>query len=73
MHADSSKPVVNARMFVIFLALVIFSALGPWLEKLGIGRLPGDLRFRIRGRDWYLPFASSVLLGLIALAVAHLL
>jgi len=60
-------------LFVIFLALVIFSALGPWLEKLGIGRLPGDLRFRIRGRDWYLPFASSVLLGLIALAVAHLL
>jgi len=60
-------------LFVIFLALVILSALGPWLEKLGIGRLPGDLRFRIRGRDWYLPFASSVLLGLIALAVAHLL
>jgi hypothetical protein len=60
-------------LFVIFLALVIFSALGPWLEKLGIGRLPGDLRFRIRGRDWYLPFASSVLLGLIALGIAHLL
>ena len=60
-------------LIVIFLALVIFSALGPWLEKLGIGRLPGDLRFRIRGREWYLPFGSSVVLGLIALAVAHLL
>ncbi|HUP09070.1 MAG TPA: DUF2905 family protein [Caldimonas sp.] len=40
---------------------------------MGIGRLPGDLRVRIRGRDWYLPFGSSVLLGLIALGVARLL
>jgi len=60
-------------LLVIFIALVIFSALGPWLEKIGIGRLPGDLRVRIRGRDWYLPFGSSVLLGLIALGVARLL
>ncbi len=60
-------------LLVIFLALLVFSALGPWLDKLGIGRLPGDLRFRLRGRDWNLPFASSVLLGLIALAIAHFL
>jgi hypothetical protein len=58
-------------LLVIFLALLVFSALGPWLEKLGIGRLPGDLRVRIRGRDWNLPFASSVLLGLIAMAIAR--
>jgi len=58
-------------LLVVFLALIVFSALGPWLEKLGIGRLPGDLRFRIRGREWNLPFGSSVLLGLIALVVAR--
>jgi len=58
-------------LLVVFIALIVFSALGPWLEKLGIGRLPGDLRFRIRGREWHLPFGSSVLLGLIALAIAR--
>lgn len=58
-------------LLVIFLALLVFSALGPWLEKLGIGRLPGDVRVRIRGREWNLPFASSVLLGLIAMAIAR--
>ena len=31
-------------VLTIFLALVIFSSLLPWLEKLGIGRLPGDVR-----------------------------
>lgn len=58
---------------VVFLALVIFSAIGPWLERLGLGRLPGDLRFRFAGRDWFVPFASSVLIGLIALAIGRFL
>ena len=36
-------------MVVIFLALVLISALTPWLHKLGLGKLPGDLRFRLFG------------------------
>ena len=47
----------------IFLALVIFSAVLPWLEKLGIGRLPGDLRFTLFGKTVFLPFASTILLS----------
>ena len=58
-------------LVVIFLALLLFSGLRPWLEKLGLGRLPGDFRFRFAGRDWHIPLASSVLLSLIAMAIAH--
>lgn len=47
----------------IFLALVIFSAALPWLEKLGIGRLPGDIRFTLFGKTVFLPFASTILLS----------
>ncbi|MGB6056519.1 MAG: DUF2905 domain-containing protein [Burkholderiaceae bacterium] len=50
-------------LLVVFIALAVLSAALPWLEKLGIGRLPGDLRFRLFGRDWSLPFASTVLLS----------
>jgi hypothetical protein len=46
----------------IFLALVVFCAALPWLEKLGIGRLPGDIRFKLFGKTVFLPFASTVLL-----------
>lgn len=53
-------------MIVIFLALVVLSWLTPWLNKLGLGRLPGDLRFRLFGREWYLPLASTVLLSFVA-------
>ncbi|MCA3160214.1 MAG: DUF2905 domain-containing protein [Burkholderiales bacterium] len=57
------------RWFIaIFLALVLLSALTPWLQKLGIGKLPGDFRFRLLGRDWFIPLTSTLLLsGLVSL------
>ena len=57
-------------LLIVFLALVIFGGLSPWLEKLGLGRLPGDFRFHLFGREIEVPLASSVLLSLIAMAVA---
>ena len=60
-------------LIVMFLALVIFSGLRPWLEKIGHGRLPGDFRFRLAGREWFIPLASSVLLAAIAAGVSALL
>ena len=58
--------------FVIFLVLILFASVLPWLEKLGIGRLPGDLRFSIFGKKIFLPFASTILVSLAALLVARL-
>ena len=58
---------------VVFLALLLFSGLRPWLEKLGLGKLPGDFRFRFAGREWFVPFASSVVLSLLAMLIIRLL
>ena len=58
---------------VVFLALVVFSSLLPWLEKLGVGRLPGDLRFSFFGKKIFLPFASTILLTLFVFLLARLL
>ncbi len=55
----------------MFLALMVISAIRPWLDKLGIGKLPGDLRFRFLGREWFIPLASSVLLSMVAFALAR--
>ena len=60
-------------LLVVFLALLIFSGLRPWLEKLGLGRLPGDLRFRLFGREWFIPLTSSVLLSFIAMVIGKLI
>lgn len=60
-------------VLTIFLALIVFSAAMPWLEKLGVGRLPGDVRFKIFGRQIFLPFASTLLLSMIAIGIGKLL
>lgn len=60
-------------LIVIVLALVLFNALRPWLARIGLGRLPGDLQFRLFGRDWNLPIASTVLLSAVAMLLSWLL
>jgi hypothetical protein len=60
-------------LIVVFIALILFGGLRPWLEKLGLGRLPGDFRFRLFGREWFVPFASSVVLSMLAMALMKLL
>jgi len=60
-------------VLVIFLAIIVFSSLLPWLEKLGIGRLPGDLRFKLFGRIFSLPFASTILISAVIFLLARFL
>jgi hypothetical protein len=67
------SPAVIRWMIVIFLALVLISWMTPLLQKLGFGKLPGDLRFRLFGRDWFIPLTTTILLSLIASLVSQLL
>ena len=60
-------------MIVIFLALLLISWATPLLRRLGLGRLPGDLHFRAFGREWFLPFASTVLLSFVASLIGYLI
>lgn len=56
---------------VIFLALMFISWLTPLLHRLGLGKLPGDLRFRLLGREFNIPLGSTVLLSLLASVIGH--
>lgn len=61
------------RWLIVFvLAFVLFNGLRSWLERLGLGKLPGDFTIRIAGRELYLPLASSLLLSLIAMGIGLL-
>jgi hypothetical protein len=46
-------------------ALFVLSLLVPRLSRYGLGRLPGDFRIPLRGRMYYVPFATTVLLSLL--------
>lgn len=60
-------------IFVIFLALVLINAFSPFLRRMGFGKLPGDLHFKLFGREWYFPLATTLVLSFIASAVSHIL
>ena len=61
-------------LIVLGAAVFVVGLLQPRLARLlQLGRLPGDLRLRFRGRDYVFPFASAVLLSLVAGLIGRLL
>lgn len=59
-------------VFAIFLLLLVFSGLLPFLSRLGLGRLPGDIPFQLLGMRFCLPFGSSVLWSAVAFGIAEI-
>ena len=60
-------------VIVTFLALLLISWLRPWLEKMGLGKLPGDFHFKLFGREWFIPLTSTLLLSFILTLIAKFL
>jgi hypothetical protein len=60
-------------VLVTFLALLLISWVRPWLEKMGLGKLPGDFHFKLFGRDWFIPLTSTLLLSFILTLIAKFL
>jgi DUF2905 family protein len=51
-------------LVTLAIALAVLTAVSPWLAKYGLGRLPGDVVVSYRGRRYYLPFTTTVVLSL---------
>jgi hypothetical protein len=60
-------------LVTVFVVLAILALVAPRLARLGLRRLPGDLRIPLRGRVYYIPFASTVLLSALAWLLSRLL
>lgn len=46
------------------LLLILIGVLWPWLAKLPLGRLPGDIMIQRPGLRVYFPFATMLLVSL---------
>ena len=61
-------------LIVLFAAVFLVGLLQPRIARLlPLGRLPGDVRFRLRGREYAFPFASAVVFSVIAGIIGWLL
>lgn len=59
-------------VIAIFVLLAVFYPLLPFLERLRVGLLPGDIRFRFKSIIFCLPFGSALLWSLVAFVLAQL-
>lgn len=59
-----------ALFITVFIAGVALPKLTAWLR---LGRLPGDLRVRWKGREYNFPFATTVVLSLLLGLILRLL
>ena len=60
-------------LIVIFLALMLINWFTPFLTRMGFGRLPGDFRFSLFGREWFIPLTTTILLSIAASLVSKLI
>ena len=51
-------------LLTVVVVLVVFSLVAPRMGRFGLGRLPGDLQIPARGRIYYIPIASTLVLSL---------
>jgi hypothetical protein len=75
-----SVPILEAvRQLLIVFGLILLTAalLWPWLGRLGLGHLPGDVRIERAGFSLYAPLGSglfvSVVLSLVLTLIAWFL
>ncbi len=49
------------KWLVVFIVCsVVFSAVRPWLARLGVGNMPGDFRFRLGKTRVLVPLGSTI-------------
>ncbi|MNC92320.1 hypothetical protein D3C83_87210 [compost metagenome] len=59
-------------LLVLLVGVVVITLLTPWLSRYGLGRLPGDITVRWRGRNVYLPIATTLLLSALLTLLARI-
>lgn len=60
-------------LVTLFLALLVLGLLTPWFNRLGLGRLPGDITIKRKRGVFYFPFSSVILMSLLLSLIAYLL
>jgi hypothetical protein len=64
---------VKVWLVILGAALVVLGLAWPWIEKLGLGRLPGDFRIEREGFSFYFPLTTSIIVSIAVSLVIWLL
>lgn len=56
---------VSRTLIILGLLLVAAGILWPWLTKMGLGRLPGDISIEKDNVRFYFPITTSILISIL--------
>jgi uncharacterized membrane-anchored protein len=52
-------------LIIVGAAIVLVGIAWPWLSRLGLGRLPGDINIERDGWSFHFPLMTSVIVSLV--------
>jgi hypothetical protein len=64
---------VQRTLITIGLLIALIGLLWPWISKLGLGRLPGDLIIDRPGFKLFAPFTTMIVVSVIVSLIVWLL
>jgi hypothetical protein len=64
---------MSRTLIVIGLVIVAIGLLWPWLARLGLGRLPGDIVIERDNFTFYAPIATGLVISLVLSVILWLL
>jgi len=56
---------MQRALMIIGIALVLLGVAWPWVAKLGLGRLPGDIRIESEGGGFYFPIVTCLIISVV--------
>ena len=56
---------MQRSLIVIGVALAAIGLLWPWLSRLGLGRLPGDIRIETENGVFYMPLMTCLIVSVV--------
>lgn len=56
---------MSRLLITLGIVLVVLGLLWPWLTRLGLGRLPGDIVVERENARFYFPLMTSLIISLI--------
>ena len=63
-----------SRLLIIFgVVLIALGLLWPWIAKLGLGRLPGDIVIERENFRLYIPLGTSILISAVLSVILWLI
>ncbi|WP_159587620.1 DUF2905 domain-containing protein [Chelativorans xinjiangense] len=64
---------MSRLLITLGIVLLVAGLLWPWLQKSGLGRLPGDIVIERENFRFYLPITTSILISVVISLIAWLL